>query len=751
MLAACAGCAFLNPIPSGLTLDTRLEAFPVQNVPLKGSAEVLWNQQQIPFIITSQDEDLPLVLGMVHTHLRWGQMELMRRLSQGRLAEMFGPFVRDVDHALRILDLGKAAPKIIKNMAPATRRWLERFAQGINFYIRHSKSPPPELKVLGLEPAPWTLTDLVTLGRLASADVNWLYWYYLLPLRREPAWLAFWKRLQAHGQASLPSFGPGQGAPLQLLSGAIKSGSNSVVVAGPRSQSGGALIASDPHVGLTLPNLWLIVGCKSPSYHLAGLSFPGLPAVVIGRNRNIAWGGTNMLSFSSSLYDISGPGYDRLQTRTEYLRVRWWPDRQVEVRDSNLGPVVSDAPFLEDMGLPRLALKWRGHQPSDELSALLHVNQARNWQQFRQAFASFAVSGQNFLFADDKGNIGQVMALEFDPAAFETGRRLVGDPGDPAQRWKNPLKSTDLPAAYNPAQGFLVSANNTPARTEPPVALLGNWNDRYLTLHGFLKKRTAVTVKDLMHLQQSVFSRDSLELARAVLAAAGGALGADSKLRKALAAWDGNYRPQSKGAAALELCAYHLASSYYPRRYGEKIAAFLLSSPAVYAFLAEDLKRPDAGKALGQALGRAEADLEQYDRWDKLHRLRLSHPLGRIPVLGWRFRFGGEEAASGSTNTVTKTAHRLSHQSHYVTYGANSRHISDLSDLDRNYFMLMGGQDGYWGSPNYLDLFRLWQQNRYVQVPLRLESVDKVFTRRMVLKPPPKAAAGSGPSPQGPG
>ncbi len=456
--------------------------------------------------------------------------------------------------------------------------------------------------------------------------------------------------------------------------------------------------------------------------------------VLVGRNADIAWGGTNMLSFSSSLYDISELDEEALTERRERLRVRWWFDREVTVRESPHGNVLSDAGPLRELRIPRLALKWRGHTLSDEFSAFLRVNRAADWKAFRAAFDPYAVSGQNMLYADKEGNIGQVLAVDFPPAAARTGDALMGDPANDRHQWHRTYPSRELPAAYNPEKGFLVSANNAPVPTEPPLSMFGNSNDRVRAMTEAIQSRSSISVEDLKSIQTNVYAHGSFVLAQAIAEHASPGNDETRPLLRSLAQWDGAYTVDSRGAAALELVAYHFASTYYEKRYGKALASFLLRSPGVYTFLKEDLGRADAGPFLKSALEAAAEGFEEHAPWGRIHVLKLRHPLGNVPVLGRKYRFGSHPVP-GSSNTVMKSAHALSGGPHDVTYGANARHVSDLSDLDENYFVLLGGQDGFWGSDNFLDLFELWQNKEYVRVPLRVESIRRAFPHHMILRP----------------
>ena len=188
------------------------------------------------------------------------------------------------------------------------RLWVRRFVDGVNHYQDSAAELPHDFAILGLEPEPWTVADVLAIGRLGGTDVNWLVWADLLALRARDDWPELWARLVKEGGASFASFGgPGHMAAMQeWLAGVSRSGSNSVAVAGRRSATGGALMANDPHLGIFIPNVWLIAGVRSPSCHAVGLMAPGLPIFAIGRNRHIAWGGTNMRAASSDLYNVGG-------------------------------------------------------------------------------------------------------------------------------------------------------------------------------------------------------------------------------------------------------------------------------------------------------------------------------------------------------------------------------------------------------------------------------------------------------------
>src|SRR5262249_39881343 len=278
------------------------------------------------------------------------------------------------------------------------------------------------------------------------------------------------------------------------------------------SHSSAALLANDPHLGIQMPNLWLIAGMKSPSYHSVDLMIPGVPIVALGRNPEIAWGGTNMRAASSDLFDVSKLPASAITPRRERIKVRWWFDRTVTVRESPLGPVISDAPVMEWGEKPPFALRWVGHEKGDEITAMLRASRARSWTEFRSAFRTFAVSAQNMLYADRAGNIGQVMAAMLPVRARPAPPDLIVDPADPAAQWKAIANAAQLPAAYNPKSGFLASANNKPTETPFPVGYVFSQDDRVQHMHAIMRQRPKFRLADLTAIQRDVFVPSSLQL-----------------------------------------------------------------------------------------------------------------------------------------------------------------------------------------------------------------------------------------------
>ncbi len=737
------GCSVLRPLPDKASLEERLTAFPTSGLPLKATVNIAWNKNHIPFITAQHDDDLAFALGLVHAHLRLGQMEVLRRIASGRISEMAGPLTVDIDHALRILNFGRGADRTLAAMSTSTRRWINRFVEGVNHYQRTVDVLPHEFHVLGLKLEPWTARDVLTVGRLAGSDVNWLAYLRLLKLRKREGWEKMWKRLTRIGGDSTLSFSSdSQTQRLERLLGVVsRSGSNSYAVAGRRSLTGGALIASDPHLGISMPNLWILGGFKSPGFHAIGMMIPGVPFIAVGRNADIAWGGTNMRAASSDLFDASRLQVDAIRIRRERIKVRWWASRAVKIRETDLGPVISDAQVLNWKG-PPFVLRWVGHEKGDEVTAMLKLMKARNFEEFRRAFATFAVSAQNMLYADRRGNIGQVMATILPIRSRTRPPDIILDPTMDKWRWKGFLNALQLPFTYNPAVGYLASANNKPTRAQAPVGWFFSANDRIDRLKAMLSKKAVFNVADMKAIQLDVYMQSSVAVRDAVvkridaLGVNGNLTAAAGRLLDMMRRWDGHYRATDQEPVAFELVYFRLSRQLIKRRVGEEYADAYGGFAKIKRMIIEDLAAfsdQEATSLLTATLEAAGKRLDSFPTWGDMHRLSLAHPLSFAPVIGDRYRFG-DFPANGSSESLMKTAHAATDQRHNTRYGQQARHITDMADLDRNWFLLLGGQDGWFSSSTAFDQTQLWQRGDYIQIPMRATTLRKWSYKTMVLQ-----------------
>jgi penicillin G amidase len=724
------------PKHNSIDLQTRLAAIPRDGLPLDHPLTINWNDHQVPFIHAETDHDLAVGLGLVHIHLRWAQIEMMRHVVQGRTAELIGPFGLRMDRMLRLLDLPKAVPQIVAGLPAETRAWLDAFVTGMNAAVTRLPTVPPEFPWLGLRRQPFTVEDVISLIRLAGLDVTWMVWLALLPNRGRTKIAQLWRRLM--GDEATFDIGDSReesGLAARLHATLMRFGrvgSNSWAIAPSRSTTNGAWLANDTHLSALLPNLWLLAGYCSPSFHATGLMVPGIPAILVGRNPAIAWGGTNLHAASSDLFDITDLPDSEITTRVERIKVRGWRTREATIRDSRYGPVISDLPRL-GARKARFAMRWIGHQPSDEITGLMRINRARTWPEFHEALNDIAVPGQNMLYADAAGHVGKAMAVHLPARPVDPGPSPIL-PRSAAAAWETILRSEDLPHSADPAEGFLASANNRPAENPVLIGYFFSANLRIDRITGLLRQTDRHDMASLAAIQRDVCvpgmlpARDHLiTLLRARRTPAA------EKMVDALTKWDGTYDAEAAAPLIFELLLYHMGTALHGRRL-LKVYSSVWNSRGL---LAHDL-RTAAPERLEHAVRYAEPrvmrGLKRFGKWGAMHRLEPTHVMASVPMLRRYFRFG-DWAANGSSDAVMKTGHGLTARRHSVSLTSTARHLSDLSDIDGNWFVLLGGQDGWIGSTTLLDQTTLWREARYIPMPLSDAGVARHFPHRMELRP----------------
>ena len=659
------GCVARHALcrPRVYTLEDRLAMLPHTGLPVERPVTILWNRHHVPFIEAETDADLAVTLGVVHAHLRLGQLELMRRLAQGGVAELIGSAGIAVDQLSRTLDFGRAVPAILAGMPPATRAWLEAFASGLNHAIMHARPLPMEFDLFDLRPEPWSIADILTLGRLVGADVNWIVWFQLLRFRDDAEWPRFWRKLLAAGSISCGTNEDGS-ALRPWLDAARCSWSNSFVVAPSRSATGGALIASDPHLSIILPSPWLLAAFKSPSFHAAGMMVPGLPFVALGRNPWIGWGGTSLHAASSDLVTVPAKDEPGLAHREVELKVRWQQSHRIQIRESQWGPVVTDVPLLSARK-EMLALRWMGHRPSDEITAMLAVNRARSWSEFRMALESFAVPGQNMLCADVSGHIGRLMAVHL-PRRTQISDDMATQP-EADDGWDASMTSAALPCLADPADGFIASANERPPDGSPFIGRHFSPPDRKQRLDRLLAAEDRISFETAAWIQRDVVWAAALPQCLQLLAwlDVPGMKYLNSRGRRFvddIMTWDGRYDATSRGALAFETLCHHLAKILVPARRRTVYGAGWSTRRLIW----DDVLSADPARrqrALRQALHRAANAIGARETWGNRHRLRLSRPLVRLPLVGRAWRMTDLPAA-GSSDTLRRRpsmseSHRL--------------------------------------------------------------------------------------------
>ncbi len=749
---------------------------------IKASVTISRDQYSIPTIEAGNDLDAFFAMGYAHAQDRLWQMEVNRRTTAGRLSEIIGAAAIGADRFARIMGFYRDTEKTWQQLSAEEKTILQAYVDGINQWLDEEHVLPFEFIYFSYTPEKWTVKDsLAWLHSIAwSMSGNWQAEQArartirmfgatkaaeLLPLQQsdEQSIVANDANVE-HMSESLVKAHEDFTSILNLQGPYV--GSNNWVVSGKHTQSGKPLLANDPHLQNSIPALWYLARIKGDKIDAQGATFPGLPFVILGNNKNIAWGVTNMQAdvqdiFIERVDPLNPNNYivndktHTMETLIEKISVR--PDKfkdpvdpiQMTVRKTIHGPVVSDifnAP-------PEVAysLKWTGTDGlGGTFSSLYKINYAQNWESFKDALRSFISPAQNYVYADNAGNIGY----------FGAGKipiRSNGDGSKPALGWTNSnqweswIPFEELPQQYNPESGFIVTANNKIVGDNYPHYITSDWSPSYRAkriseLLQQASEKKKLTKEDMIAIQSDVFDLHSQK----VLPFLDILKPQNEKLVKAteyLKDWDGSYNVDG-----IAPTIYQSWLENFTRLILEDDVKNSEMQDLAYRynplFLNNMIAKPDSSwcdhKITQDITETCEAianiafehavtylstiggnDIEDW-QWGKIHQAHyghypfseskymLSRPASQDYLL--RYIFHRSIASPGSQNSVNvaPTAFSNKNSPFAQLWGASYRQISDLENLDNSLFSLPTGQSGNILSKHYDDMLEMHRDVKFL-------------------------------------
>ena len=681
---------------------------------LTSPVEILRDKHGIPTIRAGNHNDAAFALGFVHAQDRFAQMELMRRSGAGRLSEIIGSMTVASDRYLRGFGFYAQAQESARNLPPDFRARLQAYADGVNAWMAHHDGALPwELAVALHRPEPWTIPDSLVWGRLMTLTLtsNWrreIVRARLQKLLDDRQIEDLWPDLAGMDSGLTPDAGTG-------------AGSNIWAVAEDR------VLANDPHLGFTIPNLWYLVRIETPDGASAGATAPGLPLIVLGHNGTVAWGMTSSPSDTADL--IRNP--EITATRTETIVVRGGGSEQFQVRETRRGIVLSD--ISSNRSEPGWAIEGPMFEPDDRTAiALFELNRATGWLDILNALRDFHAPNQNVGFADQVGNVGLVSAGRIPQRPDATGFF----PADRAE-WSTYIPFDELPMKLNPAGGRVVNANNAVIDATYP-----HWIGREWAAPFRARRIEALLDQGIDHdeIQNDVVSLAARELLPHLL---------DAVPDPRLADWHGNMDRDRIEPLLYMAWVRETLRTVFADELGPEFQGWWSYRPAalLHAFVrnpawCDDVTTSETescNASIRIAHERADAFLtERYGdvtpNWGRAHKARFAHPIaGRIPLL--RDLIDREIAANGGPETVNAGKMDFADESHPFRqiHGAGYRAIYSLDNLDESRFMQSVGQSANPFSPHYDDLMTLWRDGQYLSL-----NRPAVPTHHLVLQPQPR-------------
>lgn len=762
---------------------------------LQGQVTVLRDAFGVPHLFAENEDDLYRATGYVMAQDRLWQMDLLRRATTGRLAEIFGEDLIETDVLMRALRIPEKSRRVLAETDPSIVHSLECFADGVNSFIGDmGRRLPPEFAILGYRPEAWLPEHSINLVGYMAWDLT-MAWTSEVRMDRFKRVLPPEKyaRMVPDGAChSIPVFtgdGPDISSfpslaldpaaaadKLRSLGLEVFSGSNNWAVSGTKSTTGKPLFSNDMHLSLFAPGIWYQIHQHVPGQvSVTGVILPGTPFVTAGHNDRIAWGFTNVMVDDMDFYEetIHPESPDRylmngewlpMTVRTESIRTSKGDTVERTIRFTHRGPIIS---AFQDVPDRQISMRWVGNEDSNEIRTVYLINRAGNWEEFKDAFRTFRAVSQNVAYADVDGNIGLYSCMGLP---IREGNRAEIAPGDTDRfDWQGVVPFEDLPHEYNPERGYISSANNKTVPDSYPYSV-SCWFDlpfRIKRIRDMLEAESQVS-PDFFKTMLTDFHSCAFEayvpdlisvLEKAHLSPL------EKDALESLRRWDGEWTAKSEATAIFEYFYYLFARNTAADELGDELLEEWFDNKILVRNLVHNIwKVEDCGwyddietesmetftliveksfreavSALRKEMG---SDVGTWE-WGRIHTFTLNHPMGGVSLLNRIFRLNrGPYPVGGSFHTVCPYAYSFNNP-FYVNHGASERHLFDLSDWDSSSALIPTGVSGIPASRHYCDQTELYIQGRFRDDPFSRDDIEKSSVYRMAFHPASKDAESS--------
>jgi len=755
---------------------------------LQKPVKVFRDEWGIAHIYAETQDDLFFAQGLVAAQDRLWQMDLWRRVGEGKLAEVLGPSAVERDRFARLIRYRGDMKAEYESYAPDARQIIEAFVRGVNAQIELSKDRlPVEFQLTGSKPEPWTpevcltrvagyvmtrnastevLRSQVALEFISKMVLNLVEHDWPLKGAEEdgtayglarvselietdpPRKLELpdgfdWKDLRGIDERILAAAN-GAGSPVTFNP---NDGSNNWVIDGTMSATGKPILANDPHRTIALPSLRYLVHLVGPGWNVIGAGEPALPGVAAGHNERVGFGFTIVGIDQQDLYveeiNPANPNEYRYRGKWEPMRVEREQikvkgeaqPREVELKFTTHGPVI-----YEDQERHRAyALRWVGSEPGTAgYLASLTLNRVQNWNEFLKAMERWKVPSENLVYADVDGNIGW-LAAGMTPIRKGWSGLLPVPGAEGKYEWQGFLPVSELPQSFNPSKHFIATANQNILPPGYKRELGYEWADPFHfwriseVLNSTKDKSNVADFERLQHDEVSLPARELTAILKEVK-------GANAELRpyvEMITKWDCVLSKDSAAAALFEIWLPKITPEIFKQHVPKE--AWALVSPRIsilktIAVLKSESNRDTVmlnslAEAVKEARERLGDDPSKW-RWGKLHVAPFTHALSTDDERRALFNLPSVERG-GDVYTVNNTYGQNFRQNH----GASFREILDVSDWDRSMATNVPGQSGQPGSKHYGDLLPLWAGGKYFPLLYSQQKVEAMAKQRLTLEP----------------
>ncbi len=809
---------------------------------LKSQVKVYFDDYGVPQIYAQNQDDAYFTEGYLHAQDRLWQMDLTRRVAEGRLSEVLGSSVIEFDKLFRTIGIHRFAYNWYSNISPDSKKILESYTAGVNKFIEtHYNNLPVEFDALNYKPDPWKPENSLMLARMMGWDLN-IAWYtdyimgevlsktgmektslifpdtnitiYTKPVeetadstaedeetdtpkkrrqRNETGMLGndnaeYLKQVSALGKGF---FELNQSYRQYFNMNVSHVGSNSWVVSGSRSMFGKPILANDPHLALQAPSRWYEVYIKGGSLDVRGMSFPGIPGVVIGNNKFISWGLTNLMNDDNDFVIIKRDSADSrkyiynnqpvaMDSITEKIFVKDSMEIDFKIFTTKIGPVISDlkvrgfADMKENSDDPYkdkiMTFRWTGFEQSDEIKCFYGINTAKGWDDFKNALKDFCVPAQNFLYSDIYGNIGYRAGGKIPVRKTNVNYSYIF-PGEDELSWTGFIDFDKMPEVFNPPEGYIVTANTDPfswmkdKKDKYYISYLWEPSSRFDRIKNFIDSKTVFDLEDFKLLQNSYESPYAREIVKNIAEDINSSPSQRTNdidwAVERFMNWNGELNKNESIGTVYNTYLVFLIKNIFEDELGDNIFNDLISIQNIpYRALEILMKQPEniwfdnvntretekradiVKKSLAQAIEFLKTKFTNQDintwNWGTLHTVKFRHPMGFVEALDKTFNIGPFDVGGDQTsvnNTEYSFSDVIENGKYNVVVGASMRMMINMADIEHAVTINTTGQSGQPLSKHYSDQARMWSYGDYKKNTMsELEMIDKKY-ELLILNP----------------
>ncbi len=751
---------------------------------LRDEVQVFRDEQAVPHIYANNEYDLYFTTGYVMAQDRLWQMDFLRRVTQGRLAEIFGEDMVGNDHFLRALRMPEKAELVMSDTDPEILATFSAFADGVNRFIEmNQKKLPPEFTILGYKPEPWLPIHSVSLIGYMAWDLSGSWqsevimhklgqvldkekFEQLLPNKQQHKTFVHPRLAEEPVEAMFSLLDHNNS--LREMGIEVFSASNNWAISGEKSVTGHPILANDMHLGFGSPGIWYQMHqVLEGKLNVTGVVLPGQPFVVVGHNEHIAWGMTNVYVDDADFYletlDDNGrylfnDEWLDLEIRNEQIPLKGGETVERELRFTHRGPIISEFKKVTDQAI---SMKWSGNLPSNEMRTIYLLNRARNWDDFRDALSTMTSVSQNIVYADVEGNIGLHTAVGIPIRNDGDGYFIF--PGHTDQYdWVGMVPFEEVPYTFNPPEGHVSSANNRTVGDDYPHYIGYQFAAPYRIdrIREMLNEKDKLGVDDFKRMLADFKSKKvqkCLPDLRIIVSQEPNLNILEKKALELLERWDGVLTVESGATAIFEQFYITFVKNLLLDELGEDLyKEFLGDRSAVNNIVEhvwadqhsswinnvntdvnetfEDLvimSFRESVKWLEEKLGKDPAKWQ----WGDIHQITIAHPMGAVKILDRVFGLNkGPFPMGGSYHTVAPYSYSF-RDPFTVVHGASQRHIFQPNNWSENYMIIPTGNSGIPASKYYLNQTEPFLNNEYHTMPWLRQEVEARAKYRVVYGP----------------